>query len=479
MKQLFDQFVDALALPFIGILLAHLRAALGAATNAARATARLMWDGIGMTVRFAMGAALKPALGAFLALFVVLSALGVLSTRIAGIETPEVWQDVIAFTVVVVVMLSIGFFVYVWDNRALPTGEVERVRRQMATVPAADIVAREAMAAQINTRLENEFGGRAPVVFFLLFAATSFLALGFEFVLLSVWHFRWENDLSWAASVWTALVGCVALYVGARTLKAPFMIAAVIAKGLDEPIDWAFNFMARNGLAILPGITSDNAESRVTFLNVPLEKAAAAFRTFGNGVISAIRWMIGVTLVALNIVWMGGALIIGFVIGLGRVEQEEIARLDTHPQVVQSVWRFWGPRGAFVVGIIGRVVWMLVSTPAHAATAPTGPGTTVVEDATNLAHAAPTVTIPTVPGFSLSGFSHDLATLGWWKLLSIPATLLAVLVVIALIAGTLKELSSEKTAIPGKVAWAIVGLLTLLVAAPLVIFSFVAQCHSA
>lgn len=479
MKQLFDQFVDALALPFIGILLAHLRAALGAATNAARATARLVWDGLNLTVRFAMGAALKPALGAFLLVFIVVSALGVLSTRIAGIETPETWQDVIALTIVVVVMLSIGFFVYIWNNQALPTGEIERVRRQMATVPAANVAAREAMAAQINTRLENEFGGRAPVVPFLLFVAAAFLLLGLEFVLLSAWHFRWENDLTWAASVWTAFVGCVSLYISVRTLKAPFVIAAVIAKELDKPIDWAFNFMARNGLAILPGITTDNAESRVTFLNVPIEKLAAALETFGNGAISAIRWMIGVTLVALNILWMGGALIIGFMIGLGRAEQEEIAYLDTHPQVQRSVWRFWGPKGAFVVGIVGRVVWMLISTPAHAATAPTGPGTTVVEDATNLARSAPTVTLPVTSGFSLSGFGHDLATLGGWKFLSIPVTLVAALIVWMMIKGALDELSSEKTAIPGKVGWAIVGLLALLGGAPFVIFTFVAQCHSA
>lgn len=453
--------LDALALPFFGLVMAHFRRVLGAAGNRLRASLRHWTAVITIVTRFALGAALKPALAIFVTMFLALGVVGVLTTRIVEVEVPALWQAVTITTIIGVVAVSLVLGIYIWDNQMLPTREIEAVETLLRPLPLGT-PARAAAEEQETNRLNATYGGRAPVAFFLVFAGVSFLLLGLEFVLLSAWTFRWENDTSWTASVWTAFVGCVSMYIGARSLQAPFRLAGVLALEADKPLDWAMRVLADSGLLLLPGFTGENLGDRNKGINIPLEKVGHGLMTFGNGAMSALRWMIGVTLVALNILWMAGALIIGFVIGLGRTEQEEIAYFDTHPQVQKSIWRFWGPKGLFVIGIIGRVAWMLLSTPSHAATAPSGPGTSVVEDATTAGHAiassASSINLPSAPPGLFSSWWHHLASMSLsQKIVGAPIAAFVAAIGLFLVWGAFDSLSNDKVAIPGKIAWGTLG----------------------
>ena len=439
-----NNLLDTLALPFFALLLAHFRTVLGAAGNGFRANIRHWTNVFQITLQFALGAALKPALCIFMGVFVALVGAGVGSMHIAGVGVPAAWWNAIGWTVVIVIVVSAALLGWIWGNRTLPMAEIEAIEILLRTTTPATL---EGVAAQESERLTREFGGRAPVVFFFLFAGCSLLAIGLELILLSAWVFRWQNDLPWAASVWTAFVGSIAMYMGARSLKAPFVLASVIAIQADKPLDWGVRFLADSGLLILPGITGANLGNRNAGLNVPLELVGAALGSFGNGAMSALRYFIAVTLIALNIVCMAGAAIIGFFVGIAATEQQEVGRIDTHPQVQRTTKWFWGEVGVFLVGIVVRVVWMLLSTPLHAATAPTGPDTTVVQ---HVMHVASNPAAPT-PGTVVSWW-HALTAMNVWA-----ACALLIICVLPFL-GFLDAVSGKFKSLGGKVVGMVLGV---------------------
>lgn len=410
----------------------------------------------------AIQAAMKTLLGVFMATITVITLIGALSTRFAGVQIPEWWMMTVISTTLAILTVATFIIAYLWDNRPLTMSQIESIRARFAALPVGNNVARDHLRARIQNEIRTQNGDhRVSLTFVYFFIAGSFMLLGGEFIAIAL-ELRRAFAVDWAGNVATAIVGVLTVGLGASSLGAPLQVAALIAKELDLPLEGIVSFLRREGLILLPGITSKNVDAGKGDA-VPFDRIAAYLRyKLVAGMDSSWRYLAAVVILATDWRWAFVAGLIGFFGGMALAEKAERAFEDTLPDIRSATKLFWGRFGVFMVAVIIRAVVFLCTTPEHANNAPGGSGTTVVQDVTTVGQR---ITIPTTSPGLFSAWWHHLAAMSFdQKFLGVPAAFIVAGIGLFLTWGVLDSLSSDKVTIPGKIAWGTLGTIIGLAA---------------